>query len=554
MTSNETSRRSPRSSSPAGDEWPYTGSGTAGDDGPDPIGPLGSAPGGAEPGGARPGQDGPTQPGPGHSGPGQPGPGQPGPAPGADGESPARQDASESTRLLCAAAYLNPSFARGVVKILRDGHRAVAPAYGVDLVPVVRHCLAARRRLLARNLALTCLVVLTIVLAYNGLSSVGASLVRLLLLGWAVVFVLACLDRYQVLPSLLRDSFAGHRAPVPASLVDHAALEELDRLAHGNVTVYSGFSPFVGAGIADGSWSFTTDVSKGKQDVDGRIRAPKPFEVEQLYEFVAAALHELPIPGLRVTSRLFVSGQDLRDHRWLLPDPYQRPLAHADDERLLRYARWPDEQVRHYLTVQATGWGGELVVSVFLRFAITGTDLFTEASRHVLPPLRETYREVDATTPLPDPRNVLRLIGSSAVATIPALIMAPFLVAGEALSLVGETFSDGAARREISMNPMFDFGATASVRELAMSRRFRRYFQKSDHSMYVKLIQYRVFDAMTRFLDDHDISVEDAREQRVNIINSGVMMSGGTLNAGNLAVGLGARAAQVVRTVTKPPA
>jgi hypothetical protein len=43
---------------------------------------------------------------------------------------------SESTRYLCAAAYLDRGFANQVItKVLEGEHRAVAPSYGVDVVP-----------------------------------------------------------------------------------------------------------------------------------------------------------------------------------------------------------------------------------------------------------------------------------------------------------------------------------------------------------------------------------------------------------------------------------
>jgi hypothetical protein len=64
--------------------------------------------------------------------------------------------ATEATRYLCAAAYLEQKFADRVVeRVLRERHRAVAPSYGVDLHAVVRHCIAARRRKFVRALVLS---------------------------------------------------------------------------------------------------------------------------------------------------------------------------------------------------------------------------------------------------------------------------------------------------------------------------------------------------------------------------------------------------------------
>jgi hypothetical protein len=62
---------------------------------------------------------------------------------------------SNATRYLCAAAYLNPGFANTVIGELLASHRAVVPSLGIDLVPIIRHCLNARRAQILRDLLLT---------------------------------------------------------------------------------------------------------------------------------------------------------------------------------------------------------------------------------------------------------------------------------------------------------------------------------------------------------------------------------------------------------------
>ena len=87
----------------------------------------------------------------------------PGPQPWAD------QDA---TRYLSAAAHVDPEFARRVVReLLVAEQRLPVPAAGIDLVTVVRHCIAARSRRLYRDAAL---VVLPLVAAaVSGWATVG---------------------------------------------------------------------------------------------------------------------------------------------------------------------------------------------------------------------------------------------------------------------------------------------------------------------------------------------------------------------------------------------
>lgn len=72
---------------------------------------------------------------------------------------------SNATRYLCAAAYLDRSFANRVIGELVASHRAVVPSRGIDLVPIVRHCLKARKMQLVRDVLLSVLLLLGLVIA-----------------------------------------------------------------------------------------------------------------------------------------------------------------------------------------------------------------------------------------------------------------------------------------------------------------------------------------------------------------------------------------------------
>lgn len=97
---------------------------------------------------------------------------------GADGERPPRLGApyfthaaarpsgpmSNATRYLCAAAYLDPSFTNRVIRELVASHRAVIPSRGIDLMPIIRHCLKARKIQLVRDVLLCVLLLLGVLL------------------------------------------------------------------------------------------------------------------------------------------------------------------------------------------------------------------------------------------------------------------------------------------------------------------------------------------------------------------------------------------------------
>jgi hypothetical protein len=71
---------------------------------------------------------------------------------------------TNATRYLCAAAYLSPTYASTVIKHLVSSHRAVAPSVGIDLGPIMRHCLRARSMQRIRDVTMAFLLILGLVL------------------------------------------------------------------------------------------------------------------------------------------------------------------------------------------------------------------------------------------------------------------------------------------------------------------------------------------------------------------------------------------------------
>lgn len=451
--------------------------------------------------------------------------------------------ATEASRYLCAAAYMDRRFADRVVeKVLRERHRAVAPSYGVDLHAVVRHCLAARRRVFTRALALTAVLLG----ALPGFVALGASpsgaLLRALLLAWGIVLVSRCLNRYEVLAGrLLRDRFDVRTAP-RGSARDEKLIGELERHQLANVTVYSGFSPFVGCGLDRGGWSFVVDIRKGKDDLTGRQRQPLPFRVEELYAALLDTVRSLQIPDLRVEDRLFMSGRDVRGEQWILPDPFARPLPWVDPAVVQEYLRAPTHRVRHYLAVQLLDWRGELVLSLFLRFNLVGGSLFCEGNYFLLPPVKEAYHQVDDVNAVPDVRVLAREAALAALSAPFLLVLAPYQVVQRLFGRWTAWLERRATRRLIRSRPMFDYGAAMTIRQEGMSGNFRHYFQKLDELMYTKLVQKKVFESIATFLDARGIDTGELRERQATVLNSGVIITGGELKAESLAVGQGARA------------
>ena len=76
---------------------------------------------------------------------------------------------SSATRYLCAGAYLDWRFANRVIRNLIGSHRSVAPSADIDLIPIIRHCLKARKLRLTKDIILTLTLLLGILLAFRTL-------------------------------------------------------------------------------------------------------------------------------------------------------------------------------------------------------------------------------------------------------------------------------------------------------------------------------------------------------------------------------------------------
>lgn len=247
---------------------------------------------------------------------------------------------SAATRYLCVGAHVDPEFADQVVHdLLEERHRAVCPSRGIDLVPIIRHCLAARRRRFGRDLAILavlaaslvvspvptvalsitawcgwlvhrlvkgwtargpamsllllgafagCLWVLALVAGLalrqeplaRGILEVRRELPGLLLLPlgvWAVVLIEAAQTRDVLVRQLSRRGFEPARAPARCSPAIRWRLEDLAREQYGNATVYSSFVPFVGSGVPFNTWSLAIDLrhSSSRGITEGPAPSPR---------------------------------------------------------------------------------------------------------------------------------------------------------------------------------------------------------------------------------------------------------------------------------------
>jgi hypothetical protein len=449
---------------------------------------------------------------------------------------------TETTRLMCAAAYLDGTFAQDVVEeIIEERHRAVQIPPGVDIAPVAKHCLAARRQKTIRDLILAGDVLLTVILFVFSRQPLWFALG--FLIAWVVVlWDMWSATYYVVVKRLNARSFDPRQAPDPPDQALARRVEELVESQGGNLVVYSGFLPFSCAGADLGGWSFVVDLRKGRDEL-GERATPQPPGASELYDEVERALRELAIPNLTIADRLFVSGADIREDRNLLPDPIARPVWNVPGKALERFILSSTHRIRHYECITVVDWRGELVVSLFLRFSIRNGRLFCELSDFLLAPLKSELHRIDGQGAQIELRHVLAIVGRSLLATPWLSLRAPRIV----FKPLGRSRKRAKRAKQVERDPFFDYGAACTALDRVRSTNYSRYFQRLDKEMYVKVLERTVLDTITDVLDRHGVDTAELAERRSTIINNGIMMGGGSIQGGNLAVGSEARVGIVNR-------
>jgi hypothetical protein len=302
---------------------------------------------------------------------------------------------------------------------------------------------------------------------------------------------------------------------------------EIFRQTTGNTVVFSDFSPFVGAGVEVNSWSTAQRLVRSAGP--GESAAPQaqrefetpPFNALELIQFLHHQLRRIAndptaeghIPGLTVTDKVFVAGNEISD-----PTPSTVP------QEVARIICYPTDPRRHYLVCQVVSWNSELVTTVHVHVALQGKALYLEQVTTVLPPCQPEYRQIDQVDGT-GPVAFLRALAASFAATPVTIATAPLRLVRAAVDAIADGVRGGMG----GLTRGFDYGAKVGVRELGMAETFRSHLQLQDVAKYSQLIERRLLASTLDFLELKGVDTSEFLERAVNILNAGVVQNGGSL-------------------------
>lgn len=357
---------------------------------------------------------------------------------------------------------------------------------------------------------------------------------------WIVVSVETWIRLYGAnAMTLVKERFNPATVGLP---LEPALKEKLEKINQsGNVVVYSGYKPFTGTGINIEGWSFALDITKAKRKL-GETLPPQDFTSSELYDHVTEAIKALEINTLGLNDvymedRLYVNGQEIRNDQRFLPNPYARPVYQVDQKTVQQYVEEISQDIRYYKCLRIVSWKGELIFSIFMRFIKIGKNLFLEADYQLLPPLQEEYYAIDQSNSSFTPSKLWSVITKSFLPSAKLLLTSPYRVG---MILFNEPIvrsRQEKIRMQIDENPAFDYGASTSLRQEASSEYYRRYFQRLDREMYLKIIERQFLESIVTFLDARNIDTNDLKARQEMILNNGIILTGGSFTAGNVQVG-----------------
>lgn len=449
------------------------------------------------------------------------------------------ENSNESMRLtLSSALLLGSTFRKQVIARAKDKHHAIPLEIGINGQLLLETCLFFEKR---ENKFRVIIILLSLGIP-AGMALQNIFVILLSLVSIIVTqFIKKNKERYDIIPDFQRDKYSEDNIRTKYLIkADKNIFKELT-IPSQNLSAYTGFSPFNGAGINMGGWSFSVDLKRGSQDMDSR-KHPEEFGIFEISSAIETAMKELEISGLSIDDHFFVHGTDLPGINESLADKLALPQQSLDKKTVARYLAKQSGLIRHYKWVKICGWGNDLIVSFFIRHEIKGKNLLVEVSKYLLTPLSLKYRKIENIAPYTAGNNFAWFLGTILIS--PLSIITSWLHGYvNFFQAIGEVTgsAERAQKRLINTTANYNYGAPASLRQTMCDYNFKHYYQQVDNELYAKTLEREILDSTVDFLQRHNIDISSLKENQSTILNTGIMVSGGDVKADSIAVGKGAK-------------
>ncbi|HEY3748122.1 MAG TPA: hypothetical protein VGL80_02895 [Pseudonocardiaceae bacterium] len=306
----------------------------------------------------------------------------------------------------------------------------------------------------------------------------------------------------------------------PRHQVDFERIDNAD-LA-GNLVVYRGVEPFVGAGVTRNPISFAIPLEPAIDDDLGP--GVQPFTMTELYDHVSRQLlalrdsHSLSpsgrLAGLAEYEQVIVPADELLVNfgdpmsTLVLPSLDQPPEQSIAPEPLSRLTENSLEWMRYYRCYRLEAWDRDVTLSCYLHFGAGERMLYVEWIPCLLLPVDRRFRQVDQVPIAP-----LRPLRDGVL----DLIRLPYTLPIRTVRLFRRIRSTSQAAGTVQADR---YGAWSSLRELGAGASMNNYFQTTDVDRYLKVLQTRMTRAIGEFLDARGIASTEFLAQAAQVVHN----------------------------------
>jgi hypothetical protein len=335
----------------------------------------------------------------------------------------------------------------------------------------------------------------------------------------------------------------GAEPPVLRSALMEDRVAMVEGAQWGNVTLHSGWWPFIGAGAqSDAHWSIAIRLVRA--DPEDRVLGTRSLRDEyvdvdpvDLHRAIRERLESLNSPDLPANERISsltvsdrIVGQGL-----LLPGSplFDRtlgtPYSHASPEAVEALIHHPQAGLRYYQQVSLNDESPvvtshdrdviaavdqEVAVSAFVYAAVEGRMLYLQYVLTALPPILDAYRSITVrygSTPDGMLRySAARLFGS--MLSAPAGLMAAYRL----------WRAERREHKEAMESLGGDFGTVRSVRELGTANRFGSYIRELDVEKYNQILSRMLLETVAEYLGSNEVDTSAFEGAAASIVNGDV--------------------------------
>jgi hypothetical protein len=348
--------------------------------------------------------------------------------------------------------------------------------------------------------------------------------------------------------TLIKHLRLGSPPPRPASGEAEARISMIEGAQRGNITLYGGEDPFIGAGWQmDEPWSIAVklepkeEARQGFQALASSSDEYVAIDPVELHQVIAERLGRLNDPLLPVNER--ISALTVNDRvvgsgllRWdspLVDRALSTPYSQASRQAIEALIRHPQADLRYYQQIAVSDEGPPVVsdgqqviggadlgvvVSAFVYAAVEGRMFYLQFVLTALPPIGAGYQIIDLLPGETTPAFAAKVLWHSIKTLFGAVVYSP---AGLWSAFRLRRRERRWARTALSSDGSVagDLGAQVSVRELGTHPDFGSYIRELDVEKYKSIIQRQLLETVQDFLAAKGVDTSAFEGSAISIIN-----------------------------------